>query len=40
MQMEEVTVARASLPMLGDLETNLAELGAMLQSCARAGDER
>ena len=29
--LEDVTVARAALPMLGDLETNLAEISSMLQ---------
>jgi predicted amidohydrolase len=30
-QMEDINVARAALPMLGDLEANLAELAAQLQ---------
>jgi predicted amidohydrolase len=34
-QMEDVNVARAALPMLGDLEANLAELAAQLQPAAQ-----
>jgi hypothetical protein len=29
--LEDVAIARAALPMLGDLEANLAELAAQLQ---------